>query len=311
VLPIIKIDINTCLLNRVDLVTKGEEIMKRHFSMLAVAAAVALACSQAPANAISVVAEGNADNLVNSLLGSGITLVSGTASLTGGDSSAGFFSDGTASGIVINKGVILSSGSIFNALGPNENDGQTTDFNLPGDSDLTKAAGQDTFDATILQFDFTTAGGDLYFNYVFASEEYNEFVNAYNDVFGFYLDGENIALIPSTTTPVSVNTININSNPELFNNNDITDFGIPTPFNNIQYDGFTKVLTAKALGLGKGTTHTIKLAIADSGDHVLDSAVFLQANSFSEDPTAPVPEPTSMLLGLLGLGGAFGLKRRK
>ena len=40
------------------------------------------------------------------------------------------------------------------------------------------------------------------------------------------------------------------------------------------------IFTAQALGLSPGTHH-IKLAIADAGDYVLDSAVFIQTGSFA------------------------------
>jgi hypothetical protein len=187
-------------------------------------------------------------------------------------------------------------------------DNTSTNNGLPGDTDLDGLIpGFFTLDATILEFDFETAGGDVFFNYIFASEEYNEFVDSeFNDVFGFFLNGVNIALIPGTTTPVSINNVNLGVNSAFYNNNDPSDLGTPTPFN-IEYDGFTTKFTAQALGLGAGT-HRIKLAIADAGDRVLDSAVFIQAGSFSDTPDDPqkTPEPAS-LLGLV-LVGAFGTK---
>ena len=176
--------------------------------------------------------------------------------------------------------------------------------------------GFNTFDASTLQFDFTSATGDLFFNYVFASEEYNEYANSsFNDVFGFFLDGVNIALLPGTTTPVSINNINGGNplgtnaqNPQFFNNNDPSDGG---PFFNLQYDGFTKVFTASAKGLS-ARNHTIKLAIADAIDSSLDSAVFIQGGTFSSVPTTSVPEPTTML-GILAFGifGATSSLKRK
>lgn len=61
----------------------------------------------------------------------------------------------------------------------------------------------------MLEFDFTTTGGNLFFSFVFASEEYNEYVNSsFNDVFGFFVNGVNIALVPGTSTPVAINSVN-------------------------------------------------------------------------------------------------------
>ncbi len=128
------------------------------------------------------------------------------------------------------------------------------------------------------------------------------------------MDGTNIALIPGTSTPVSIDTVNGGNpfgvgavNPGFFNNNDLQDGG---PFFDIEYDGFTDVFTAQALGLSPGSHH-IKLAIADAVDYELDSAFFIQAGSFS-DELQPIPEPGTIAIlgiGLVGLAG--GVARRK
>jgi hypothetical protein len=93
------------------------------------------------------------------------------------------------------------------------------------------------------------------------------------------------------------------------NDNDYGDFGGNTPFN-IQYDGFTKVFTASGTGLTG--TNNIKLAIADAGDSVWDSAVFIEAGTFSSEPE-PIPEPMTILGSFvaLGLGGVFKNKTAK
>ena len=133
-------------------------------------------------------------------------------------------------------------------------------------------------------------GNQVSFRYVFASEEYNEFVaTAFNDVFAFYIQGpfdevgRNWALVPGTDLPVAINTINGGrtfgtnaSNPELFRNNDLQDGGGTI---DIEADGLTVVLTLTAT-VTPGATHHMKLAIGDAGDRSLDSWVFIEGGSF-------------------------------
>jgi hypothetical protein len=292
--------------------------MKLNKTMKMGGAVLAMALGSSAANATVSVSAVNANAagataLVNALLGSGITLV-GTPTLTGSATSSGTYTGGASAGIGIDTGILLTTGSVNNAPGPNNSDSSSATASGNGDADLNALVGGNTSDSSTLEFSFQfgdgTVGGDLFFNYVFASEEYNEYVGTqFNDVFGFFLDGVNIALIPSTSTPVAINTVNGSSNPALYNNNDLQDGG---PFHDIEYDGFTDVLTASKLGLAPGT-HTIKLAISDRADEIYDSGVFLQGNSFSDTPLPPTGVPDAgSTLAMLGLGalGLMGLRRK-
>ncbi len=233
--------------------------------------------------AITVTPNNNANDLTGALLGSGITLV-GAPTFDGAPASAGGFTDGLSAGIGIDTGIVLTTGDVNLITDTNTEDGIGMDNNLPGNTVLDGISGVSTFDATSLTFDFQfgdgSTGGDLFFNYVFGSDEYNEFANSnVNDAFAFLLDGVNVALLDDGVTPVSINTINGGDpfgtgavNPDLFNNNDLDDGG---PFFDFEYDGFTDVLSVSALGLAPGT-HTIELVIADGGDGIFDSGVFIQ-----------------------------------
>ena len=146
-----------------------------------------------------------------------------------------------------------------------------------------------TTDAAVLEFDFVPVGNSLNFQYVFASDEYDEEVGFFNDVFGFFVNGVNAALIPGTNTPVSIDTINDGnsrdaaipiSNPQFFVNNDVQTF---TPTVNTEMDGLTKVLSV-TVAVNAGVSNHIKLAIADTGDHVFDSDVFIAGGSLDSSP---------------------------
>ncbi|NLT95506.1 MAG: hypothetical protein GXW85_08260 [Clostridia bacterium] len=225
------------------------------------------------------------EDLVARLLGEGVTV--SNVSFKGTSSSAGTFSGGT--GIIgFEEGIILSSGSIYNVVGPNQEDGITGVNGLFGDPDLASLISGITYDATVLEFDFIPETDALAFQYVFASDEYNEYVNSqYNDVFGFFLNGKNVALLPGTDIPVSINNVNGGKpygenaqNPEYFRNNDLDDGGGEI---NTEMDGLTVVLEVKAEVKANEVNH-IKLAIADVGDRAYDSNVFIKAGSFTGKP---------------------------
>jgi hypothetical protein len=244
----------------------------------------------------------NAVTLANTLVGGAGVSIS-NAQFKGALRAAGLFSGGTTN-VGIESGVILSSGNIAKVVGPNTSDSISQSNGCPGDSDLnTLIPGYQTQDATVLEFDFVPQSGSISFQYVFASDEYNEFVNTpFNDVFGFFLNGTNVALIPGTTTAVAINNVN-NGNPlgnnphnaQYYRNNDLNDGGGSI---NTEMDGMTVVLSVNA-PVNAGVQNHIKLAIADAGDTIYDSNVFLKAGSFASG-CAPIklsPATPSVVVG--------------
>lgn len=203
--------------------------------------------------------------------------------------------------IGLDRGIILSTGTITNAEGPNRYSDASGNFNLEGgDPDLNHLATGEVFDAVGLEFDFVPLDSFVTFRYVFASEEYCEFVGSiYNDVFGFFISGpgingnfadqaKNVALIPGTQDFVAINSVNHidNSNYYLGNERgeDANKCNLPVHqpvgLNDIEYDGFTQPLTAM-LKLNPCETYHIRLVVGDVGDFYYDSAVFLEAGSFN------------------------------
>ena len=256
-----------------------------------------------------------AATMVNELVAGDGTVEINPASIsfTGGNNMRGLF-DGANSNIGFQKGVIMSTGSIDNALGPNDDNGYNGggNFELAGNSLLNSLTnGTQTFDAATLRFQFRILGDYIKFRYVFASEEYNEFVcSPFNDAFAFFISGpgisgmENLALVPGTNTPVSINTINngnvgasgsVNNNPCILSNSSLFR---PNNQNSVQFDGFTKPLVAERGGLSSCVWYTLTLVIADVSDSEYDSAVFLESGSLTSNAPAFTPGAISLIDGV-------------
>lgn len=204
----------------------------------------------------------------------------------------------------LTNGVLLTSGNIQNAVGPNNLPGQTGTLGTPGDPLLDLIPGViGTNDACGIEFDITPLCDTIGIQYVFGSEEYMEFVGSINDIFAFFLTGPNpaggnytntnIAQLPGLGIPTSINNVNCGTNPQYYICNEPGSFGCG-PQNNcpgvipvgVQYDGLTVVLNAVAAVTPCSTYH-VKLVIADDSDTILDSGVFLQAGGVSCIGTMP------------------------
>lgn len=247
------------------------------------------------AQVISVDESNTALQLIeNILLQSSCASVS-NVTVSGGNFSTGELSygafDANGSTFPFQSGIILSTGKINNAPGPNTSlleDGGNMGWD--GDADLQNALGiSNSFNATILEFDFIPLGNQISFDYMLSSEQYltNPSSNQCNftDGFAFLLKEvgsttyQNLAVIPGTSIPVKINTVRGSgticppANEQYFDAFNGTAH--PTNFN-----GQTKTLTAQA-NVTPGTQYHIKLVIADEGNFRYDSAIFLKGGSFN------------------------------
>ena len=189
-------------------------------------------------------------------------------------------------------GVLLASGDASEARGPNNiNLSQGSSGTWPGDTDLNTEFGIGTTNATFIQFDFTPLGNNISFEFLMASEEYNggSFECTYSDAFAFFLTDSNgvttnLAVLPGTTTPISVTNIHLENSNCLAENPQYFGGYTATNASPIAFDGRTTIFTAQS-AVNPGEQYTIKLVIGDdgnnNGDAALDSGVFLKAGSFN------------------------------
>ena len=248
--------------------------------------------------------------MVENIVGEGIQYSNVT--FQGADGSRGTFSNGGSTNLGIGSGIFLTSGAGYNIPGPNAATAAGSNNGMPGHASLNAITTSTTYDAAVLEFDFIPESDTLRFKYVFGSEEYNEWVgSSFNDVFGYFVSGpdpmggfyadKNIAIVPGTTnTSVTINNVNNGyaaggvvptgpcTNCTYYNDN--------TGGLTLEYDGFTTVMVAWLLVVPCEEYH-IKIGVADAGDGIYDSGVFIEENSFEspkiEVESDPYPQGVS------------------
>ncbi|WP_143424928.1 choice-of-anchor L domain-containing protein [Geodermatophilus pulveris] len=199
----------------------------------------------------------------DTLLGGGVTKVD---DVTSGSGAQWGHVDGFAPG---QKTWVLSTGQISDAIGA-PSQFASTGMGQPGDAQLSALAGHSTNDAASYQVTITPTGSTLHVRYVFASEEYPEYVgSSFNDVMAVFVNGTNCAVVPGTSTPVSINTVNDHTNSNYYVDNSTGAAGYGTTM-----DGLTVPLTC-SVPVVPGQPVTVRIAVADSSDSSYDSAVAL------------------------------------
>ncbi len=260
-----------------------------------------LVLSAAVSNAqITVNSNQTAAALAQELVGTGVIVLNPT--LTCPTLANGIFVV-TSSNLGLDSGVVLSSGyaaTVGSQYGTNSaaTNFASYGFGAAGDADLaTLTNGNSTHDACVLEFDFVPAGDTIKFDYVFGSEEYPGYTcSSFDDAFGFFISGPgyaavtNIALVPGTNIPVSINSVNSGTASSGYSISTCNAVGPGSPFpayfrNNtsstsVTYDGLTVVMTAIAAVTPCDTYH-LKLGVCDASDDVYDSGVWLKAGSLN------------------------------
>jgi len=262
--------------------------------------------------------QATAQQMAGKLAGNGIAAIT-NVTYTGHPGASGIFTTGSVTtNLAMDSGIILASGLAITAIGPNNNTGAGTNLNMPGDSLLnTLIPGYTTYDAVVLEFSFIPLSDSLFIRFVFGSEEYPDYANSsFNDVLGIFLSGPNplgggyqnhlMSTLPDTTLPVSINNINngtANNGPCVNCQYYINNTGGPY----LQYNGITTPLTGMAMVV-PGMTYTLRIAIADAGDGILDSGVFLEEGSLYTTPfriTTTYSHPGAGNVALEGCSQAY------
>ncbi|SFD34335.1 T9SS type B sorting domain-containing protein [Flavobacterium phragmitis] len=193
-----------------------------------------------------------------------------------------------SSGIIIRNGMAKYTEGSYTGINESSKLNNATDPDLQLISDNNGQVVPVT-DVSFLQFDFTPLSSNFSFDFLFASNEYGEFQCGFSDVFAFILTdlttgiSTNLAIVPGTTTPVSVKNIRdqqYNSSCLSANANLFDRYNVANPAQSaINMRGETKVLTASSTVISN-RTYRIKLAIGDYNDSNYDSAVFIKGGSF-------------------------------
>ncbi len=243
------------------------------------------------------------DVLVNNPCVSISNITSSTGTNYGSVNGLGYFTNPLQNlNFPISSGIVLSTGSAASAGGSNTSTLSEGGNIWVGDSQLENIILQGTgqtmssYNATKLEFDFSSLNTFMSFNFLFASDEYGTYQCNYADAFAFLLtDLEtnitiNLAVIPGTTTPVSVITIRNNDfNTACISENEpYFDSFFGTGGENIytsaiNFNGQTQLMTASSPILPNHPYH-IKLVVADRGDSLFDTAVFIQGGTFTSGP---------------------------
>lgn len=249
---------------------------------------------------VNVIPNVSALNITQKLSGNGVFV--SNLSIQCANDGWGVFDTSYNAAFSFNSGIILTNGNV-QSLQFSSVTFASTSQNYTGDTLLTIQA--DSFDQTTaipvsedacaIEFEVISTSDTISLDYIFGSEEYTSYVcTGFNDAVGIFISGlnplggqysnQNFAIVPGTSYPVSVNTINggnSSGTATCLTGNTV----FYSALSGIVYDGRTVPLTALVPVIPLQTYH-VRIVVADmgnspNGDDILDSGVFLKANSLS------------------------------
>jgi hypothetical protein len=278
-------------------------------SVLGVLAAIGVGATDASALTVTQTTDGT--TLLNALVTNSSGLSGLSAAYTFGDAAqVGVYSGFTAPPVTIGNGLVLSTGSAAQTVGPaSSSDLPSTDFGGGSTAEINGYAPghvanwESSHDAAVVQLDFTlTDAAAVAFDFVFGSVEYPTYVSSFTDAVYVFLDGQQITF-DSLNNAVQVGS----SFASLLTTADSNSaFADP--------HGLLGPLTTTSGTLAAGN-HTILFEVADTNDGQLDSALFLSnfrttVNEGGPITEAQAPEPATLALFGASLAG-FGFARRR
>lgn len=196
------------------------------------------------------------------------------------------------------EGILLTTGDALRAEGHSDAPMEHGSAVWLGDEDIDQVMADmlgdnvQSTNASVIEFDFVPSIPSLSFDFIFASEEYGDFIQCFSwDTFAILLTDEdgneqNIAVIPGTTQAISVFNISGNGYPDVCPGYNLPFFDHYNVFGRsayspISFAGQSVVMTAIA-NVEVNKHYHLKIAIAES-DNNLDSGVFIKAGSYIGD----------------------------
>lgn len=247
-----------------------------------------------------------AEEAANAVMSEGVTAQNASIDVCAGDYQVATFAVPDAMGLPFSEGLLLTTGnstSVFQSSISSATLGNSGD----GDADLTEIYNNlgfsgSTNDAVKLSFDLVPTASDLTFDFFFASTEYDQNIK-YNDVFALWIiDSEtgekfNVAKTPFGKIVNVDNTVtkDANGNRTYTESSKYYNYLSDCDLNGYGFgvQGITTMFTADAGSLVNsngnkvvqaGKSVKVCFAIADCGDSVRDSIIFIRGNSLDYKP---------------------------